>query len=260
MFMQENPGSVVTKYQFSLLFSKAWYKAIQPQNIISGFVKAGIHPFNPDAISVPSYPPGVDDNSDEESESDGEEDAAMNDNHGDGIDGEDEMKDPADDPDNSMSTSFSSQQIQLFTTRYENGYDIYTDVEYMMWLAETHPDALPDYANPEDYVPQQRSDPFQPFQVNDSVGDKQSDKDNSSHNGGEAFGKDDMETENSGVPCPDSLKSDDKEGDMETEESGAPCPDSLKADDSISQSTTPVSKNPETNTSHKVHSGGYRIS
>lgn len=86
----------------------------------------------------------------------------MNDNHGDGIDGEDKMKDPADDPDNSMSTSFSSQQIQLFTTRYKNGYDVYTDVEYMMWLAETHPDALPDYANPEEYIPQ-RSDPFNRF-------------------------------------------------------------------------------------------------
>ena len=58
-----------------------------------------------------------------------------------------------------------------------------------------------------------------------------------------------METENSGVPCPDSLKSDDNEGDIETEESEVPCPDSLKTDDSISQSTTPVSKNqpnPET--------------
>ena len=172
MFMQENPGSVVTKYQFSQLFSKAWYKAIQPQNIISGFTKAGIHPFNPDAISVPSYPPAVDDNSDEEPESDGEGDTTTNDNHGDSIGGEEEMADPAGDPSDSMSTSFSSQQIQLFTTRYENGYDIYTDAEYMIWLAETHPDALPDYANPEDYVPQQRSDPFQPFQEDDPVGDR----------------------------------------------------------------------------------------
>ena len=64
-----------------------------------------------------------------------------NDNHGDGIGGEEEMADPAGDLSDPMSTSFSSQQIHLFTTRYENGYDIYTDAEYMIWLAETHPDA-----------------------------------------------------------------------------------------------------------------------
>ena len=55
-FMRENPGCVVMKYQFSQLFSKAWYKAIQPNNLISGFAKTGIHPFNSEAISVPTLP------------------------------------------------------------------------------------------------------------------------------------------------------------------------------------------------------------
>ena len=49
-----------------------------------------------------TLPPGVN-NPDEDSLSDCEEDPAMN-NHGDGIGGENKMKDPADDPDNSMST------------------------------------------------------------------------------------------------------------------------------------------------------------
>ena len=52
--MQENPGCVVTKYQFSQLFSKAWYKVIQPNNLISGFAITDIHPFNSNAISVPT--------------------------------------------------------------------------------------------------------------------------------------------------------------------------------------------------------------
>jgi len=56
MFMQENPGCVVTKYQFSTLLSKAWYKAIQPQNLIAGFTKSGINPYNPEAIKAPVYP------------------------------------------------------------------------------------------------------------------------------------------------------------------------------------------------------------
>ena len=41
-----------------------------------------------------------------------------------------------------------------------------------------------------------------------------------------------METENSGAPCYDNLKSDDNtlgEGDMETKDNGAPCPDDFKA-------------------------------
>ena len=76
---------------------------VQTYSTTDGFVKAGIHPFNPDAISVPSYPPGVD-NSDGDSLLGDEEDPAMNDNHGDSIGGEDEMKHPADDPDSSMST------------------------------------------------------------------------------------------------------------------------------------------------------------
>ena len=52
-YMQENPGRVVTKYQFSSLFSKAWYKAIRPENLISGFRRVGVCPFNSEAITAP---------------------------------------------------------------------------------------------------------------------------------------------------------------------------------------------------------------
>ena len=37
-------------------------------------------------------------------------------------------------------TSYSPEQIALFTLRHENGYDIFTDVS---WLLENHPDDLP---------------------------------------------------------------------------------------------------------------------
>lgn len=56
IFMQENPGCVVTKYQFSQQHS--------------------IHPFNPDKISVPMYPPGASDESDEESSDEEEMDVS----------------------------------------------------------------------------------------------------------------------------------------------------------------------------------------
>ena len=50
-FMVENPGSVVTKLNFSSLFSKAWMKA---ENIINGFRKTGVCPLNKEAIECPT--------------------------------------------------------------------------------------------------------------------------------------------------------------------------------------------------------------
>ena len=51
-FLQQNPGRVITRFQFSALFSKAWGTAVSPSNIIAGFRKCGVYPFNPSAIRV----------------------------------------------------------------------------------------------------------------------------------------------------------------------------------------------------------------
>ena len=51
-FTQNNPGRVITKFQFSSLFSKAWNNALTPANITSGFRKCGVFPFNQSAISM----------------------------------------------------------------------------------------------------------------------------------------------------------------------------------------------------------------
>ena len=49
-YIQSHPGRVITKYQFSKLFSKAWLSTIVPGNIISGFKHCGVYPFNPRAV------------------------------------------------------------------------------------------------------------------------------------------------------------------------------------------------------------------
>ena len=49
-YLQNNPGAVVSKYNFSELFSEAWLLALTPANVVSGFRKCGIHPFNRSAI------------------------------------------------------------------------------------------------------------------------------------------------------------------------------------------------------------------
>uniref|UniRef100_A0A1X7TTT4 DDE-1 domain-containing protein n=1 Tax=Amphimedon queenslandica TaxID=400682 RepID=A0A1X7TTT4_AMPQE len=57
-FLQSNPGKVISKYQFSSLLSKAWFKSLNPTNIINGFKYSGIHvyPFNPEVALERIYP------------------------------------------------------------------------------------------------------------------------------------------------------------------------------------------------------------
>ena len=53
--MNENPGKVVTKFQFCALLHEAWLQSIQPETIKAGFRKAGIYPFDATAIKPLSY-------------------------------------------------------------------------------------------------------------------------------------------------------------------------------------------------------------
>ena len=49
-FTQQNPGKVITKFQFSELLSKAWLKPMTPENVMAGFRTTGVYPLNPSAI------------------------------------------------------------------------------------------------------------------------------------------------------------------------------------------------------------------
>ena len=49
---QNNPGKIITKFNFSYRFSKAWYQAITPLNIMAGYRKAGVYPYNPKALAI----------------------------------------------------------------------------------------------------------------------------------------------------------------------------------------------------------------
>ena len=49
-YMSENPGKVVTKFQFSSLLHEAWFHPVQPETIRSVFQKIGIYPFDAKAI------------------------------------------------------------------------------------------------------------------------------------------------------------------------------------------------------------------
>ena len=49
-FIQTSPGKVITKYNFSELFAKAWLRTCLPEIICNGFKKAGIIPFQSDSL------------------------------------------------------------------------------------------------------------------------------------------------------------------------------------------------------------------
>jgi len=45
---------VITKFNFNSLFRKAWFSALLPPNLVFGFQKGGVYPFNADTISIPN--------------------------------------------------------------------------------------------------------------------------------------------------------------------------------------------------------------
>ena len=84
-------------------------RGMTPASIISGYKACGIYPYNPDAIlkqfeGLPSLPT----------------------------------------PQSSLQEStvihseFSDQPIKLFETRFLEGYDIFEDEEYILWLKSYH--------------------------------------------------------------------------------------------------------------------------
>lgn len=43
-YLLNNPGKVITRFQFSTLFGRAWMRAMTPHNIVSGFRTTGVYP------------------------------------------------------------------------------------------------------------------------------------------------------------------------------------------------------------------------
>ena len=117
-YMQDNPGRVVTKYQFSSLFASAWYKATRPDNIISGFRKCGVSPFNSTAITIPDVPEsgsalietgasvaGIESDESEDETADLTRETGLHDSEEDG----------------ETQATFTPSELELNETRYENG-------------------------------------------------------------------------------------------------------------------------------------------
>ena len=134
-YMTDNPGRVVTKFQFCSLLNQAWFKAINPATIISGFRKVGVCPFNATAIQ-----PYSNTLSDENSYSSSNETISKDSNHS---LTEKDTEVVSSENSSSHQYTFAEEDICLFQKRFENGYDLYHDTHYVDWLRQEHPDSLP---------------------------------------------------------------------------------------------------------------------
>ena len=144
-FMFNNPGRVVSKFQFLKLFSEAWSKGISINNITSGFRSTGIYPFNRSAVldilpQTAEVAVAEDDNADGSSS----DEECDDDEH---LDDPPPPSPPAE-PDANLdghqaSLKFPPDKMDLYERRFENGYDVFTDSDYVAWLQIYHPESAP---------------------------------------------------------------------------------------------------------------------
>ena len=121
-----NPGKTITRFQFSQLFSKAWYRDMAMSNVIAGFRITGIFPFDHHALRpsegkvkpkpkslaewtglkyVPLFSPA-----------------------------------PTKRQSQAVTPSFSETEMAQFEIRFEEGYDLDIDPRYTLWKRMYHPD------------------------------------------------------------------------------------------------------------------------
>ena len=113
--MSANPGHVVSRYNFSTLFSSAWLRAMTISNVIGGFKKTGVFPLDRGAIKLPK---------DSMEKLPGESGLSFI---------------PLYTPSKSYKANFSTEEMRKNQLRFESGYDVPNE-RYEMWLAEFHPE------------------------------------------------------------------------------------------------------------------------
>ena len=110
-FLTKNPGQVITTDILASLVADAWPHSHTPLNIMSGFKKRGIYPFNPSAVEDRQTDPSKAFRSQKP---------------------EDKPQPVGEQPSDPGSPLFTSEQKALFKTRFE-GYDL-NDSAYVAWL------------------------------------------------------------------------------------------------------------------------------
>ena len=128
-YMSEHPGKVVTKFQFSTLFNRAWTRSMTMANVAAGFRVTGIYPLNRHVLSFSTHV------AERLSKETGLSFLPMH----------SPISRPPPNPvahdlDEFTEGEFTEGEISLFETRFENGYDLMDDARYNQWLSHYHPE------------------------------------------------------------------------------------------------------------------------
>ena len=102
-YMAKNPGRVITEDILATVVAEAFAQSHTPLNILGGFKKSGIYPFNPGEVSDRQVAPSK------------------------------ALVEPSSQP-----PAFSPEQIALFEKRYAEGYDV-PDPTYLAWKSANYP-------------------------------------------------------------------------------------------------------------------------
>ena len=113
----EHLGQVVTKFEFSQLFSKAWMGSMTMQNIVSGFSTTGIYSFDRNAVRLP---------------------IASNPTENKSYLNYVTLYTPL----KRQVLSFTDDELDLFQKCYDGGFDMQSDSRYVIWLKTEHPERL----------------------------------------------------------------------------------------------------------------------
>ena len=120
-YLTSHPGQIITRHQFSAIFRRAWSKSMTMTNVIAGFRVAGVYPLNRLAVVM----------KDKTTESLAERTGLK--------------FIPLYSPSHrrpqavEAATTFEPEEISLFQTRFEEGYDL-EDERYESWLRMYHPE------------------------------------------------------------------------------------------------------------------------
>ena len=154
-FLQANPGKVITNFNFVRLFTKAWTQAVTPANLVAGFKSCGVYPLDSSAIQVLLSEGNEGSSACQVQQSRG----SLNDEHS----GDTAIQDLSSQINDSSAiqvletesctgnqssvahfdndgSDFTAEQEELYKKRYEEGYDLFIDADYVRWIKIHHPD------------------------------------------------------------------------------------------------------------------------
>ena len=128
-YLTANPGKIITRYEFSRLFSKAWMGSMTISNITAGFRVTGIYPLDREAVLGP-----ISDLS------------ALSEETGlsfipmisPAVRRFTSRRDVTPDSE-AREQDFSDHELALFEHWYDEGHDITDNERYNTWLAQSHP-------------------------------------------------------------------------------------------------------------------------